>query len=187
MLTTTLLVSLALALSGLDTAAAWAPANPQLLTRWAADVSPTSAHPEHPRPDAFRGPDSWLTLNGLWDADSSPANLTSPPFSPAVMPQQILVPYPFEAALSGIRELPKFHYMWYRRNISVPAAKLDGRVLLKFEAVDWQSAVYLNGHRVGEHSGGYDGFEYDITALLDGKTTAELVVGVCKTGHHVMT
>ncbi len=27
---------------------AWAPANPQLLTRWSSDVSPTNVHPEHP-------------------------------------------------------------------------------------------------------------------------------------------
>ena len=164
-----------------DFASAWAPANPQLLTRWAADVNPTSAHPEHPRPDAFRGPDSWVTLNGLWDADSSPENLTHPPFAPAVMPQRILVPYPFEAALSGIRELPRYHYMWYRRNITIAAAKLEsgGRVLLKFEAVDWQSEVYINGHRIGRHSGGYDGFEFDITDALAGMTTAEVVVGVC--------
>ena len=165
-------------------AATWAPAHPQLLTRWASEVTPDNAHSEHPRPDAFRAPDSWVTLNGLWDADSSPANLTHPPFSPAVLPQQILVPYPFEAALSGIRELPKHHYMWYRRSITVPATKLEdgARVLLKFEAVDWQSEVYVNGRLLGSHSGGYDGFEYDITAELAGKTTAEVVVGVCESG-----
>ena len=123
-----------------------------------------------------------MTLNGLWDADSSPADLTHPPFSPAVMPQQILVPYPFEAALSGIRQLPKNHYMWYRRNLTVNASKLEdgGRVLLKFEAVDWHSEVYVNGHALGNHSGGYDGFQYDITGALSGKAVAELVVGVCE-------
>jgi len=67
-------------------AEAWAPADPQLLTRWAADVSPTNAHPEHPRPDAFRAEGSWLTLNGLWDADGSPKDLSAPPFAPAVLP-----------------------------------------------------------------------------------------------------
>jgi hypothetical protein len=41
---------MALSMSGMtiQMAYAWAPANPQLLTRWAADVSPTNAHPEHP-------------------------------------------------------------------------------------------------------------------------------------------
>ena len=90
------------------------------------------------------------------------------------------MPFPFEASLSGIRELPKNHYMWYRRTLSVPAGKQSsgGRVILKFEAVDWQSEVHINGKKLGTHSGGYDGFEFDITEALGGKPTAELVVGV---------
>jgi hypothetical protein len=96
------------------TPAPWAPAHPQLLTRWAQAVSPTNAHPEHPRPDASRGDGSWLTLNGLWDADGTPQDLSHPPFWPAQMPRKILVPFPFEAALSGIRELPAHQHMWYR-------------------------------------------------------------------------
>lgn len=70
--------------------------------------------------------------------------------------------------------------MWYRRNLSISPAKLSsgGRVILKFEAVDWQSEVYINGKQIGKHSGGYDGFEFDITEALGGKPTAELVVGV---------
>ena len=160
-------------------AEAWAPAHPQLLTRWAADVSPTHVKPEHPRPDAWRGEGSWQSLNGLWEADGSPADLSAPPFAGA-MPQQILVPFPFEAALSGIRMLPKHHYMWYRRNLTVPAAKLSGggRVLLKFEAVDWHSELWINKKHIGNHSGGYDGFEFDITDALDGEGGASLVLGV---------
>ena len=69
----------------------WAPANPQLLTQWAKLVGPDHAHPEHPRPDLHRGEGSWQSLNGLWEADSSPADLSTPPFAPARMPQQILV------------------------------------------------------------------------------------------------
>ena len=61
-------------------------------------------------------------------------------------------------------------------------ARKGGRVLLKFEAVDWQSEVYINGHRIGSHSGGYDGFEFDITDAASGNATAELVVGVCESG-----
>ena len=178
------------------TPAPWAPAHPQLLTRWASLVSPERSHPEHPRPDAHREgedqPPSWLSLNGLWDADSSPEDLSSPPFSPAAMPQRILVPYPFEAALSGIRELPKHGYMWYRRNVTLPAGRrshsrdagadaaagpgagswgsgYSGRVLLKFEAVDWQSTLYIDGVRVGNHSGGYDSFSFDVSEHLKAK------------------
>jgi beta-galactosidase/beta-glucuronidase len=93
------------------------------------------------------------------------------------MPREILVPFPFESSLSGIRELPAKYHMWYRRNISIPSESLNGRVVLKFEAVDWQTTVYVNRKQAGNHTGGYDGFEMDITELLvNGE--AELVVGV---------
>ena len=61
------------------------------------------------------------------------------------------MPFPFEAALSGIRELPARGYAWYRRNITVPRAALaaGGRVLLKFEAVDWFTEVFVAGRWVG--------------------------------------
>jgi beta-galactosidase/beta-glucuronidase len=40
-------------------------------------------------------------------------------------------------------------------------------VLLRFEAVDWQSELYVNRRHIGTHRGGYDDFSYDITDALD--------------------
>ena len=110
-------------------------------------------------------------------------DLKNPPFSPALMPKEILVPFPFESSLSGIRELPQNQHMWYRRNISVPTSVKQGRILLKFEAVDWQTVVYVNGKKAGTHTGGYDGFGFDISDLLtsisaDSASFGEIVVGV---------
>ena len=167
-------------------AVGWAPANVKLLTRWAALVSPTHARPEHPRPDKWRSseenaPPSWVSLNGLWEADGSPTDLSAPPFG-TTLPREILVPFPFEAALSGIRELPVHGYMWYRRNISraLQPHHARGRVLLNFEAVDWHAEVYLGGKHLGNHSGGYDGFSFDITEHMVGAAdgAVELLVGV---------
>ena len=168
----------------------WKPASPQLLTQWASLVSPTHAHPEHPRPDLRRdGDDSWLSLNGLWGADATPSDLSTPPFGPATtMPQQILVPFPFEASLSGIRALPTHGYMWYRRTVELQLVPARRRTLLKFEAVDWFASVWINGALVGNHSGGYDGFAFDITDHIIHKASSpaatatsssfELLVGV---------
>lgn len=54
--------------------------------------------------------------------------------------------------------------MMYRTTFDNPFAK--DLTLLHFGAVDWQTQVYVNGKYVGNHTGGYDGFSFDITTLL---------------------
>ena len=46
---------------------------------------------------------------------------------PPVLPRRIRVPFPFEAALSGIRQLPKYENMWYRKTLVLPEERLLGR------------------------------------------------------------
>jgi hypothetical protein len=55
----------ACAISSLATAQDWKPVDGGLKTRWAAQVSPTNAWPQYPRPTLVR--ERWLNLNGLWD------------------------------------------------------------------------------------------------------------------------
>ena len=50
-------------------------------------------------------------------------------------------------------------------------------ILLHFGAVDWKCRVYINKTLVGEHTGGYCAFTFDITAFLQPGEN-ELVVGV---------
>merc|ERR1719329_1096474 len=52
--------------------------------------------------------------------------------------------------------------MWYRLTFDKPNVQND-KILLHFGAVDWQTAVYLNGVNIGNHTGGYDGFSFDVT------------------------
>jgi len=132
-----------------EPAPAWKPAAGPLLTRWAAEVSPTNAHPEYPRPQLVR-PD-WLNLNGLWNY--AVTSLTAK--SPADFTGQILVPFPIESALSGVMQrLDEFSTLWYQRRFSVPAAWRGQRVRLHFGAVDWSARVFVNGREIGEHRGG---------------------------------
>ena len=49
--------------------------------------------------------------------------------------------------------------------------------MLHFGAVDYQCEVWVNGLRVGEHSGGYLPFTFDITAALQ-EGENELAVAV---------
>lgn len=49
-------------------------------------------------------------------------------------------------------------------------------ILLHFDAVDWEAVVYVNGIKVGKHTGGYDPFYFDITSALKDQGKQELVV-----------
>lgn len=67
--------------------------------------------------------------------------------------------------------------LWYRSIFDTPPSLLGagGAFALHFEAVDWNSSVWLNGALLGAHSGGYAGFEFDVTAALK-PTGNELIV-----------
>jgi len=170
---TTLLVSAALGLAVSSFAAEWQMAKGPLVTRWAKDVSPDKAWPEYPRPQMVRK--EWQNLNGLWDyaiaakADAQPKDWEG----------KILVPFPIESALSGVmKKVDEKQTLWYRRTFDVPAAWKGKRILLHFEAVDWETTVTLNGKELGTHQGGYDPFSFDITDALKADGAQEVVLAV---------
>lgn len=153
--------------------ASWHVADSPLMTRWAASVNPTNAHPEYPRPQMVR-PD-WLNLNGLWTYAVTPLD----PVAITNSEGTILVPFPIESALSGVREyFDERSILWYQRQFSVPPAWRGQRIRLHFGAVDWQTRVLINGHEVGRHRGGYDAFTFDITDQLQWTNNEEIVVAV---------
>jgi len=129
-------------------------------TRWAKEVSPSNALKEYPRPQLVRG--NWTNLNGLWDYAITGKDENAPAYQ-----GKILVPYPVESALSGVKKnLQPNQNLWYRRTIAKPALKPGERAILHFGAVDFEATVYLNGKEVTRHAGGYTEFSADITALL---------------------
>ena len=145
-------------------AGAQAPSGGRLPTRWAKLVSPTNALPDYPRPQMTRA--RWQSLNGPWDYGLTVSAAT---IAPATYDGKILVPYPYEAPLSGVgKASPATQRLWYRRTFAVPTAwRTNGqRVLLHFGAVNWDSTVSVNGQAMGEHKGGYTGFDYDVTDAL---------------------
>ncbi len=124
--------------------------------------------PEYPRPDFQR--DNWSNLNGTWDFafDPDDQGLAQRWFDPAsvTLLDSIVVPFPWQSALSGIANADQTGVAWYRRSFTVPDAWQGQRVVLHFGAVDYRAWVWVNGQPVGEHEGGYDPFEFDITASL---------------------
>jgi hypothetical protein len=152
-------------------ATGWQPKQALLMTKWAAQVDPKNVLPEYPRPQLVR-PD-WQSLNGEWQFAA--ASSDSPPPFGKDLAERILVPFPVESALSGIMRSQS--RMWYRRSFDLPAAWAGRNLLLNFGAVDWQATVYLNGAKVGEHTGGYDAFSLDVTQQAHPGAN-ELIVGV---------
>jgi hypothetical protein len=150
----------------------------QITTPWAKDVSPTNALPEYPRPQLTRK--DWQNLNGTWQYQGGSADQAPPSGD---LSGKILVPYPPESLLSGVQRHDD--YMWYRRTFTVPAGWRVGgncgqpdscRLLLHFGAVDYQSTVWVNGVQVATHTGGYNGFDVDVTDTVTGSGPQTLLV-----------
>ncbi len=137
---------------------------------------------EYPRPDFDRS-QSWLCLNGTWDFHADPDNLgllahweqTGQP-SERQRSTRILVPFPWETPMSGVEQewLP---IGWYRRSIERPATWQQQRTILHFGAVHYSCQIWVSGQEIGEHTGGYTPFSFDITDALD-NGIGELVVRV---------
>ena len=151
---------------------AWSPAPNPLMTRWAADIDAAMPWPEYPRPQLVR--DEWMNLNGLWDYQLVRKDSAQGRFS-----RSILVPYPVESALSGIADsVGPGDMIIYRRMFEIPDSWKGKQVMLHFEAVDWETRVFVNDRPAGEHRGGYDPFSFNITSLLKQGGNNELMVKV---------
>jgi len=121
--------------------------------------------PEHPRPD-FERP-AWLNLNGQWQFrfDKGDEGLAQAWEQGSVnFPLAITVPFPWGSALSGVPDSAPI--AWYSRSVEVPAAWKGQRVFLVVGAADWQTTAWLDGHKLGEHQGGYTPFEFELTSHL---------------------
>ncbi|MBL4676964.1 MAG: glycoside hydrolase family 2 [Mucilaginibacter sp.] len=128
---------------------------------------------EYPRPQLQRT--DWLNLNGKWDytgGKSAPNALNPQTVASFVgVNQKILVPYCPESYLSGVQKKQEIN-LWYRRTFELPASWKGKDVLINFGAVDHDATVFINGKKAGSHSGGYDGFSFNITPyLIKGKNT----------------
>ena len=138
----------------------WAPVGDRIMTQWGENLDPSEVLPEYPRPQMVR--DQWMNLNGLWEYAITPAEA-----EPDKMDGNILVPFAVESALSGVgRAVGENEALWYEREFIVPEEWAGQRVQLNFGAVDWKAEVYVDGAFVGEHTGGYAPFSFDVTDML---------------------
>ena len=162
---------LALALCG-STFAQWKPAGDKIKTSWGEQLDPKNVLPEYPRPIMERS--DWKNLNGPWKyAITKKGDPT-----PAAYQGDILVPFAVESSLSGVgKMINEKEELWYQRTFDIPSAWRGKQILLHFGAVDWKAEVWVNDVKVGEHTGGFTPFYFDITSVLN-KGNNDLVVKV---------
>ena len=130
---------------------------------WADPPQLSVPLPEHPRPDWCRR--DWLNLNGNWrfEFDANDVGEREKWFesSDGRFSRTICVPFPWGSRLSGVKD--EADVGWYRRDITVPAAWKGRRVFLVVGAADHDTACWFDGKRLGDHSGGYTPFEFELT------------------------
>lgn len=107
-----------------------------------------------------------LSLNGTWEIEvvAPTGNFIG----------TIQVPFCIESA-RGLNYRGVIERCVYRKQVTL--ARPEGRLFLRFGAVDRIAHVYINGNFAGEHRGGYTPFKLDITSLI-AEGTNEIAVEV---------
>ncbi len=130
--------------------------------------------PEHPRPQVRRA--EWINLNGTWSFafDPQARGLQQGWHTSEAGPlaDKIVVPFCWQSRASGIARTDYRGTAWYRRTFRVPAgwSKSPKRVWLHVDRADYELTAWVNGRKVGSHSGGYTPMAFDITdALVPGE------------------
>lgn len=142
----------------------------QLTTVWGENRRPQDPLQEYPRPQMVRR--NYEILNGTFRyAFTKDCN------TPITWDGEILVPFSPECAMSGVnRQLQPDEFLWYEKEFVLDEIPEGNRLLLHFGACDERCRVYINGEKVGFHSGGYLAFSFDITAYIKNGTN---ILQVC--------
>lgn len=165
-------VLVALAAFSIPSFSQWKPVGDKIKTLWTEKVDPTNVLPEYPRPLLERA--QWQNLNGLWNYAITPLNAPLP----TSFEGKILVPFALESSLSGVgKTINGAQNLWYEREFEIHKDWKHKEILLNFGAVDWKAEVFVNGKLVGEHTGGFTPFSFNISKFLkDGKNSLAVKV-----------
>ncbi|MFS0713365.1 sugar-binding domain-containing protein [Microbacterium sp. 2P01SA-2] len=141
----------------------------------------STLEPARPRPQLVR--DSFLLLDGVWGFahDDEDRGVADRWFDGRQLGGSILVPFPPESPASEVGETGFHPIVWYRRTLSDADLAAAGhqpqsRAVLRFGAVDYRAAVWVDGQLVGRHEGGHTPFAVDITDALDPDAREHVVV-----------
>ncbi|MBV8674675.1 MAG: DUF4982 domain-containing protein [Acidobacteriaceae bacterium] len=76
------------------------------------------------------------------------------------------------------RKYPATTIGWYRRVFELPASDPGKRITLEFDGAYRETMVVFNNFYIGQHSGGYDPFSFDVTDFANFGTRNVLLVRV---------
>src|SRR5579862_5418725 len=130
---------------------------------------------EYPCPQFVR--ERWLCLNGQWqfEIDAGDSGLERG-LRDRELTGSIVVPFCPESELSGINNKDFLNAVWYRRVVKIPADWSGNRVLLHFQAVDYDATVWANGVEVARHRGGSTPFQCDLSKVAKAGEMVTIVV-----------
>jgi|TARA_B110000879_G_scaffold168314_1_gene217834 beta-galactosidase/beta-glucuronidase len=136
--------------------------------------------PEYPRPILRR--DRWLNLNGQWDfsADPDGVGVSEGWQNRTEWSSTITVPFAPNSSASGCAIDPNTQRVWYHHSFNNPGWQGE-EVVLNIGACDFITTVFLNGHNVGSHTGGYSPIKINITGALQAGEN-HLVIAVKDSG-----
>lgn len=129
-------------------------------------MSVTIPRPEYPRPHLVRS--RWLNLNGVWelDFDDEDRGRREGWSHQHPLSRRIVVPFSFEAPLSGIGDTAAHPIVWYRREVEIPDDLVGGGLLLHIGACDFVTTIWVNGGVASTHRGGYSPITCEIHHLV---------------------
>jgi beta-galactosidase/beta-glucuronidase len=138
-------------------------------------TNPAIPRAEYPRPQFVRS--DWLCLNGHWqfEIDQADSGLERGLLT-RDLNDTILVPFCPESSLSGVENRDYLNAVWYRRTVTIPQDWGDRRILLHFQAVDYDTTVWVNAVEVRRHRGGFTPFSCDLLGVAKAGEEITIVV-----------
>ncbi len=110
-----------------------------------------------------------ISLSGEWDYVMKTED--------GLLSGKIVVPFAVESSASGVAYTKKIYGITYKKDILLEKEK-DKRIVIFFDAVDYETTVRINGINVGSHKGGYSPFSFDITDMVEEGRTTHIEVDV---------
>jgi beta-galactosidase len=80
------------------------------------------------------------------------------------------------------RKYPDTSIGWYRRVFELQAEDAEKHVTIEFDGAYRETTVIFNGFYIGQHSGGYDSFSFDVSDFVNPGQPNVLLVRVDATG-----